>query len=159
MRYKSKPACNLVADALSSCAQEELLPKLRRAALAVAVLLLAAVSPACNNEETNFNGYPHSVRFPAEGGKKTIEGDADFTELVISDDNGASVTSQVHVNEKDSTITIMSASYQWLSISSHEASKCLELTAQPNPNSGKSRTLYIDAYFANARAVIKVVQN
>lgn len=125
--------------------------KLKLAAIALIALVMTLLASCMLQEQ---DGYPDIVRFSAEGGEKTVYGDGQPYHLAIRtyDGDGASKTI-----ENDSTTTVVS--YQWLTVRTRLLSRYLEIEVQPNPNKGKSRTLYIEAYTSfNKYAGIKVVQ-
>lgn len=116
---------------------------------AFVLVLLMPLLMGCEFSQNNY-GYPHKVALSRKGETVTINGELSFYSFSIIHD-GDEYPSR-HVEGKT-----FEAIYDWLTVRWEKDSKSITLIAQPR-TSGKKRHLYVEGYYGNEYALIKVEQ-
>lgn len=114
------------------------------------ILIVSMLFVSCFEEEDL--GYPYTVTFSKDGGKKTVVGTESFTDAHILDyksgDDG-------EPDESD----VQSEIYKWLKIEyTKPYSNELKIIADPNTTS-ETRELHIELYSGPQYQIVKVKQH
>ena len=115
------------------------------------IMALSLVLTSCEFEEVNL-GFPKSITFKNNGGKKTLTGNESFVFAEIQDYKGNH--GSIEGGEDGKLYNV----YDWLRVEYVKLKNdVLKVYAAPN-TTGKNRTLYIEVYSGSEYDVITVKQ-